>query len=153
MSKTAVGMFKDPGVADQVVGDLEADGFPGNGIRILGEPLDLEGSGATNISNIDFEVNLNRELRAIGATGPEAEAYVQGVRRGGVLVFANGSDEKVDAAVQIMNRHGSLEVEELSGGESLPSSMSDENVTPILDTSVQTGRITQAGGGARAFVW
>jgi hypothetical protein len=105
MSKTAVGLFENPGVADQVVHDLEASGFPRNDFRILSESLDMKGSGAMGIPNIDFEVSLDRDLRKIGASGTEAEAYVNGVRRGGVLVFASGSDERIDAAAEIMNRH------------------------------------------------
>lgn len=153
MSKTAVGLFGNPALANQVVTALGASAFPSNDIRILGEPLDMAGSGVLGIPNIDFEVSLNRELRTIGATGPEAEAYVQGVRRGGVLVFATGSNEKVDIAANIMNRHGSLELEKLSGKESLPGDMVEENVTPIHDDSMQTGRVRQAGAGARVFVW
>ena len=153
MSKTAVGLFENSGLANQVARDLEASGFPRIDIRILGESLDMAGSGVMSIPNIDFEVSLNRDLRTIGATEPEAEAYVQGVRRGGVLVFASGSDEKIDTAAEIMNRHSPVEVEELTGGEPDLSSTTGENVTPTQTRSVQTGRVRQSGGGARVFVW
>jgi hypothetical protein len=136
-----------------VVRDLEASGFPRNDVRILSESLDMPGSGVMGIPNIDFEVSLNRDLRKIGASGPEAEAYVKGVRRGGVLVFASGSNERIEAAAEIMNRHSPVEVEELTGGElDLPSS-TGENATPTHARSVQTGRVRQSGGGARVFSW
>jgi len=153
MSKTAVGLFENSGVADQVVHDLEASGFPRNEIRVLGEPLDMAGSGVMSIPNIDFEVSLNRDLRKIGATDREANAYVQGVRRGGVLVFAGGPDEKIEAAAKIMNRHSPAEVEELTGGElDLPSTTGEKG--PRVDgSSVLTGQTRQAGGGARMFAW
>jgi hypothetical protein len=153
LSKTAVGLFENPDLADQVVRDLEASGFPQNDVRILRESLDMKGSGVMGIPNIDFEVSLNRELRTIGASGPEAEAYVKGVRRGGVLVFASGTDERIEAAAAIMNRHSPVEVEELTGGEPDLSSTTGENVTPTQTRSVQTGRVRQSGGGARVFVW
>jgi hypothetical protein len=105
------------------------------------------------IPNIDFEVSLNRELRTIGASGPEAEAYVKGVRRGGVLVFASGSNERIDAAAEIMNRHSPIDVEELTGGELDLPSTTGENATPTHARSVQTGRVRQSGGGARVFAW
>ena len=66
---------------------------------------------------LDFEVDLVRELTRIGATKAESQAYVEGLRRGGALVFATGSDEKVEAAADIMNRHGAVEVDETSGPE------------------------------------
>jgi hypothetical protein len=153
MSKTAVGLFENPGLADQVVHDLEAGGFPRNEIRILAESLDMAGSGVTSTPNIDFEVSLNRDLRKIGATDKEANAYVQGVQHGGVLVFASGPDEKIDAAAEIMNRHSPVEVEELTGGELNLPSTTGRNVNATQDSSVQTGKTRQAGGGARMFSW
>ena len=130
-----------------------ASGFPRNDVRILGESLDMAGSGVMGIPNIDFEVSLNRDLRGIGASGPEAEAYLKGVRRGGVLVFASGSDERIDAAAEIMNRHRPIEVEELTGGKLNLPSTTGENVTPTHAGSVQTGRVRQSGSGARVFAW
>ena len=153
MSKTAVGLFENPGVADQVVHDLDARAFPRNEIHILGEPREMSGDGVTSIPRTDFEVGLDRELKTIGASEREANAYVQGVRRGGVLVFATGSNEQVDSAAEIMNRHGAVEVEELNGREPNTGSMIDENMPAIHDISPQTGRIRQSGGGARMFVW
>jgi hypothetical protein len=136
-----------------VVRDLEASGFPRNDVRILSESLDMPGSGVMGIPNIDFEVSLNRDLRKIGASGPEAEAYVKGVRRGGVLVFASGSNERIDAAAGIMNRHSPIDVEELIGGELDLPSTTGENATSTHARSVQTGRVRQSGGGARVFAW
>jgi len=113
----------------------------------------MSGDGVTSIPRTDFEVGLDRELKTIGASEREANAYVQGVRRGGVLVFATGSNEQVDSAAEIMNRHGAVEVEELIGREPNTGSMIDENMPAIHDISPQTGRIRQSGGGARMFVW
>jgi len=45
MSRTAVGLFENPSVADQVVHDLEASAFPRGEIRILGEPRDMGDTG------------------------------------------------------------------------------------------------------------
>jgi hypothetical protein len=153
MAKTAVGLFEHPGVAQQVVHDLDASAFPRNEIRILGEPREMSGDGISSTPRTDFEVGLNRELTAIGANEREANAYVQGVRRGGVLVFATGSNEAVANAADIMNRYDALELEELIGRRPQIGSTAGENMTPILDSSPQTGRISQPGGGARMFVW
>ena len=153
MSKTAVGLFENPGVADQVVHDLDASAFPRNEIRILGEPRDMGDSGIMRTPHTDFEVGLDRELRAIGASPREANAYAQRVRRGGVLVFATGTDAAVDSAAEIMNRHGALKVEELIGDEPNIGSMVAGNLAPADDGPTQTGRIRQEGGGARMFVW
>ena len=153
MSKTAVGLFEHSGVAEEVVHDLETSAFPREEIRILGEPRDMSVEGAMSTPRLDFEVNLNRELQAIGADANEAGAYVKGVQSGGVLVFATGSNEEVDNAAAIMNRHGAIDVEKLAGGEPDLGGMSGENMTSLHDNSAPTGRINQPGGGARMFVW
>ena len=152
MSKTAVGLFEHSGVAHEVVHDLETSAFPRGEIRILGEPRDMSVDGAMSTPRIDFEVSLNRELQAIGANGHEAVAYVKGVRLGGVLVFATGSNEEVDNAAEVMNRHGAIDVEKLVGSEPNVGSMASD-LTAVHDSSPQTGRISQPGGGARMFVW
>jgi hypothetical protein len=160
MSKTAVGLFENQGVADLVAHDLGAGDFPRTKIRILREPLDMAVTGVMSIPHTDFEVGLDRELKAIGASEGEANAYVQQVRLGGVLVFATGSSEEVDHAAGIMNRHCAIKVEELTGrepssgtaaGGNLPLSR-DANTPPLHDTT-QTGRIRQSGDGVRMFVW
>ena len=153
MSKTAVGLFEHSDLAHQVVHDLETGAFPQGEIRILGESRDMSVDGVMSTPRTDFEVSLNRELQAIGANGQEAIAYVKGVRRGGVLVFATGSIEQVDNAAEIMNRHGAIDVEKLVGSEPDVASMAGENMTPVHESSNQTGRISQPGGGARMFVW
>lgn len=55
-----------------------------------------------SIPRLDFEVALIRELTRIGTTNAEAQDYVEGMRCGGALVFATGSDERVEAAIDII---------------------------------------------------
>ena len=101
MSRTAVGLFENPMVAEQVVHDLEVSGFPRNNVRVLKEPMDMPVTGVMSTPRTDFQVELNRDLRKIGANEQEAKAYVEEVRRGGVLVFASGPDEKIEAAADV----------------------------------------------------
>lgn len=149
MARAAVGLFENSQSVDGIINDLEASGFPRNDIRILSEPQDMAGSGMMSTAHTDFEVDLIRELRTVGAAEADAEAYVKGVRGGGVIIFASGSDEKVDAAAEIMNRHSAVELEELA--ESKPHLYS--STTLGRNSSGQTGRNRSSGGGARLFVW
>ncbi|HXM40748.1 MAG TPA: hypothetical protein VN924_05820 [Bryobacteraceae bacterium] len=160
MSKTAVGLFENPGVADQVVHDLDTNSFPRKEIRVIREPLGMAVTEVTSIPHTDFEVGLDRDLKAIGASQEEAGVYVREVRRGGVLVFATGTGPEVDDAAEIMSRHGAMKVEELIGreptanrttGESLPLSRGAD--APAVRDATQTGRIRQSGDGVRMFVW
>lgn len=153
MPKTAVGLFENPALVDDVVREIEILGFPRREVRTLEEPTSFEVTGVMSFPRLDFEVDLIRELTRIGATKAEAQDYAKGLRRGGALVFATGSNEEVDNAAELMNRHGAIEVEELIGREPNTGSMSGENAPSAPERSSQTGRIRQAGGGARFFVW
>lgn len=152
MPMTAVGLFKDRSVVDEVVREIESIGFPRYQVRTLGEPLDLSVTGVMSIPRTDFEVDLSRELTRMGATKTAAEAYIEGLQRGGVLVFATGSQEKVDRAAEIMNRHGAVGTEEDRAPEPYLHGVVRETVPPIHDR-FQTGRIRQSDGGACFFVW
>ena len=153
MSRTAIGLFENPGSVDEVVRDLEASGFPRNDVRVLGEPREMAGSGVMSTPHTDFEMGLIRDLTGFGVVEADAESYMQGVRRGGVMVFATSSSEKADAATEIMNRHGAVEIEEISASRpNLPNADAGE-VTPVHNISTQTGRSRSPGSGARLFVW
>lgn len=153
MPKTAVGLFKDRSVVDEVVHEIESIGFPRNEIRTVGEPLDLGTASMMGTPRIDFEVELFRELTKMGAAKPAVECYVEGLRRGGVLVFATGTDEKADQAADIMNRHGAVGTEENRALEPHLHSALSENVTPAQRSPIQAGRVRQSGSDACYFVW
>lgn len=117
MPRTAVGLYANSELADQVARDLEAGGIPRADVRVLSEPPYMAITGSISSPRHHFQVSLYRDLETIGATGAEATTYVEGVQEGGVLVFASGRDEWIDAAAAIMNRGGPAHVEELTGGD------------------------------------
>jgi hypothetical protein len=153
MTKTAVGLFENPGSADEVVRDLEASGVLRKNVRVLGEPREMAGSGLMSTAHTDFEVALIRDLTAFGVIEANAEAYVQGVRRGGKMVFATALGENANAATRIMNRHGAIEIEEISASQpNLPVTDCDEGAA-IKNSSAHGARSGSSGSGARLFVW
>ncbi len=152
MRKTAVGLFENRAVVDNVVHEIESIGFPRHEIRTIGEPLDLGVTGVMSIPRIDFEVDLSRELAKMGASKPAVQAYVEGLRHGGVLVFATGTDEKVDRAAEIMNRQGAVGTQEERAQEPHLHSAALESARPIVNGAVQTGRLRQSDG-ASFFIW
>jgi len=154
MARTAVGLFENSGSADGVVRDLTAKGFLQNDIRVLAEPVEMPSSGLMSTPHTDFEVDLIRDLTAFGVVEGDAETYVQGVRRGGVMVFATGTGKNADQAAEIMNCHGALEIEKISATRPpLPNASENDEKIPVRDPSTQTGRVRSPGSGARLFVW
>ena len=153
MPKTAGGLFEKPGQVDGVVREIEALGFPRKEVQTLTEPANFEVTGVMSFPRLDFEVDLSRELIRIGATKAESQVYVEGLRRGGALVFATGAGERVDAAADVMNRHGARDIEEIRGSEPQLPGVARETMPPIHNSPVLAGRIRQAGEGAAFFVW
>ena len=128
-------------------------GFPRKEVRTLKEAATFEVTGVMSFPRVEFEDDLIRELNRIGATNAEAEAYVEGLRRGGALVFATGTDEKVQAAADIMNHHGASQIEKTSGAEPDLPYAAQESMNPDRDSPVLAGRIRQPPEGASLFVW
>ena len=153
MPKTAVALFENPDVVDRVVREIEALGIPRKEVRTMEEPKTFEITGVMSFPRLDFEVDLRRELSRIGASKAEADDYVEGLRQGGVLVFATASDDTVDAAAAVMNRYGAVDLEESSGPEPDLPHIAAEGVPPIHDAPVSAGRIRQTGEVATFFVW
>jgi hypothetical protein len=152
MARTVVGLFENQGFANQVASELRETRLPLGEIRVVADPLDLSVSSLLSTPHTDFMAALCRDLREIGATDEEAEAYVQGLQKGGTLVLATGTVEQVDAAATIMNQHNAADVEKLAGLEpALPATHLGSGTT--RRESILAGRIRQSGGGARIFVW
>jgi len=135
------------------VREIEALGFPRNEVRTLDEPAMFDVTGVMSFGRLEFEVDSLRELTRIGATEAEAEAYLDGLRHGGVLVFATGSDQMVDAAADIMRLRGAVEIEETSGPEPHLPTVVHESMIPIHEGSILAGRFSQPDSGACVFVW
>jgi len=122
-------------------------------VRVLAESREMTGDGIMSTPHTDFEVDLIRDLRSFGAAEADAEAYVRGVRRGGVMVFATGSTAMADNAAVIMNQHRAVEIEELSSSVAYLPGADSAVTAPDHDLSFQAGRVRASGSGARLFVW
>jgi len=153
MPKTAVGLFESVALVDDAVREIEAIGFPRQEVRTLREPANFPVTGVMSFPRLDFEADLSRELTRIGATHPEALVYREGLRRGGGLAFATGSDEQVEAAARIMNLFGAVEIEQLTGSEPHLPAAHPGNPPSLHDDAVLAGRVRRPGGGACLFVW
>lgn len=154
MPKTAIGLFEKGNPVEEVIREIEALGLPREEIRTLAEPATFEITNRMSFPRLDYEVDLRRELTRLGASQTEVEAYINGLRHGGALVLATGSgeDNKADAAADVMNRHGAIGTEEITGpGPRLPR-VAHEGVTPVGPNPVLAGRVRQSSG-ACVFVW
>jgi hypothetical protein len=154
MPKTVVGLFENAGLIDDVVSEIEALGFPRKEVRTQEEPKTFEVTGVMSFPRLDFEAGLTRALTRIGTTKAQAQAYIDGLRRGGALAFATGTDDKkLAAAADIMKRHGAVDTDLTIGAEPELAGVARANMTPIGDGRVQAGRISESGASGGFFVW
>ncbi len=105
MASTVVGLFEQRADAEAALSALEADGFDRSRIDMK-YPFTDDSDGAYD--------GLTRELEAEGVPTADARLYAEGVRAGDALEIAHTSDDKADAARDIMNRHGALDIHDAS---------------------------------------
>ncbi|MBV8051645.1 MAG: hypothetical protein JOZ80_10680 [Acidobacteriaceae bacterium] len=153
MPKTVVALFKNPVVVDDVVREIEKLGIPKQEIRTVEDPTRFPVNGVMSFARLEFEAELRHALNEIGATDSDLEDYIRGVRNGGVLVLASGPDQIVEAAAEIMNARGAVDLEQNTGPEPQLPEPDLEDGLPDRETSAQIGRIRGVGSGAHLFVW
>ena len=103
MQETAVGLFGNTGVADTVVDSLRAHGIPSRAIRVRTAPNGMAANG--------FGSEFRREMKAMGIADHEAEAYLDGLERGHVLIQVTGSRQQAAETLKIMNEFAALEID------------------------------------------
>lgn len=96
MAKTAVALYDTKNEAQQVVNELSSIGFSRSSIRMLN---DSDSGAATTLTNA-------------GLPHSDANAYVEGMRRGGHLVMITTEDDEIDRVVDIMDRYNSVNIQE-----------------------------------------
>ncbi|HXV43182.1 MAG TPA: hypothetical protein VEC96_08970 [Anaerolineae bacterium] len=127
------------GIGGLLVG-LGALAIPGIGPIVAAGPLvsALAGAGIGAVAG-----GLVGALTNLGVPETEAGYYAEGVRRGGALVTAQVPDEKVDGAMDILDRHHPVDLEERVGHWQQSGWTSfDPNAEPYTAESVNRDRST-----------
>jgi len=153
MADTAVGLFAHSDDADEVVNALGMLGFPADAIRVVAQPRGAAVNSSTSTPQIDFAAALGRDLSSMGASEDEREAFLAGIRNGNVLVFATGSATLASSAVELMNNHAAVEVEEFAGA--VPTATGSDMGAYVggHDISSKAGRVRARTEGAKVFSW
>jgi len=153
MTHTAIGLFPNSSEAEQAIIELKAAGIAANDLRVAAEPRYMPVTNPLSTPGMDFCTDLSLGLRAMGVPEAETQAFIQGVRDGEVLVFANGLMEQAETFAGIMNRHQAISVGEIAGMEPALAEVLHESAIPTDVDCAQAGRVRYTGGGARMFVW
>jgi hypothetical protein len=96
---------------------------------------------------------VGRDLKAIGASDWEAKAYLAGLERGNVILFATGTTAQTEAAMRIMNQYYALEVEEFVGATPgvIDATAGTASERPLTGRTEENER--SKSEGARVFSW
>jgi hypothetical protein len=134
------------GIAGFLVG-LGALAIPGVGPVIAAGPIvgALGGAGIGAVGG-----GLIGALVDWGVPDEHANYYAEGVRRGGTLVAVRAEDERVDRALQIMNRHNPVDIERhAQQWRQEKWNRFDPNAEPLTGDRMQYNRRTGMGGTVR----
>ncbi|WP_263359316.1 hypothetical protein [Acidicapsa ligni] len=142
MAETAVGLYGHASTADAVVGALRANGFPAQDIRVIAAPGNA--SGSVDASASDFGTTFAGNLRAFGVNEYESDAYLAGVNRGNVLVYATGSAKQVQEAVAIMDEYEPIEIEQLTTTAPVSTSRASSDPSSDLGTINPESRLPES---------
>jgi uncharacterized protein (TIGR02271 family) len=143
MAKTVIGLFDDRREAQHIVQALVDDGFRREDIRTL-------------TSQEEASVGA---LSAHGVPEAEAQAYADGVRRGGALVLVDAADDRADRAVAIMERPPAVDRETRTGTDAAREpgrsgtrgvETGDVNI-PVVEEELQVGTRQVQRGGVRLY--
>jgi hypothetical protein len=99
MSETVIGLFPESQQAQEVVPMLTNRGFMRSDVDVVGGPgSSMSGSGP----------DLIDKLSQLGvADAAQAESFVEGVGRGGMLIAARTPDQRrADQITELMREHG-----------------------------------------------
>lgn len=160
MEKTIVGLFDEYEDAQNVVRDLEDEGFARGSIQIMmnddqGDDDSLQSSSRTGEAS-DSGSGIAQFFRSLfgGDNDTASGSYHEAIKRGGVLVSVDAeTDEQIELATDIMDRYNVVDIEERAaywGGAD--GSYPESNGAPLA--SDEAGREWQSGGaksvGSRA---
>lgn len=115
MAKTVAGFMDTPMSAQDVVQDLVNSGFRREDISML--MIDkTTGAGGYSWKTADKSRggdarNAQTDLTGMGIPKEHAHYYLEGVRRGGVLITVSTDDHSADRAADIMHRKGAIDID------------------------------------------
>ncbi len=105
---TITALYDTRDYADKAAAMLKQSGVPADDVSVSPENAGDDAGMASSPNKTGFWASLER---LFGDTD-DHQAYAEGVRRGGILLTAHVLDERLDRAVEILEQHGSIDLDE-----------------------------------------
>jgi uncharacterized protein (TIGR02271 family) len=154
MSQTVIGLFRNMSEAQAAQGELLAQGYAANDVRVFSNEHGTSGyeSGSTSghTSSGTGGTGIMDSIKHFfgsmtGADESDHQYYAQGVSRGGVLVAVTTQDNnRADDAIDILDQCGATEIEDGTGATA------STGTSTSTRTAGTVGATTTVGGGTLA---
>ncbi len=114
MAQVMVALYDDYGVADRVRTELVAEGFPTSRVELTAAVETGQATAEPGDSFTERVANYFTHLFEAGDAQPGlAEFFTEGVRRGCAAITVHPrSEEEVQSATAILERHGPVNIDE-----------------------------------------
>jgi uncharacterized protein (TIGR02271 family) len=149
MENTVVGVYDSYAQAESAMNELLSAGFSRNDVRLSPDSDTGTGTGTTASDTSGGDThpgsgigNFFRSLFGMEEHREHGDVYSEAVRRGScVLTVDAASDEQRDRAVDILNRHDPVDIDERSSHwKSQGWTGYDENAPRLSDSEIQKDR-------------
>lgn len=135
MSRTVIGLYKDPDAARKAVDALVEAGGHEEDIEVLKSGGDTD-TVLSRLTEHGFDENAGRRI---------AEA----VRKGHTLVAAEVADDSIKAADEILHEHGAVRLQQVSSTSQRPRTHTETETVPIVEEHIEVGKRRETSGGVR----
>lgn len=174
---TVVGLIDSRSEAERVVHDLMSEGFPRERIHVVAgetEPEETESGFRGLLVKLGL---LETQRKDLGLPAEHVGYYSEGVRRGGYLVTVEADESRLDQAVDVLEGHGAVNIEERAtewqksgwsgpaaamsaqAGTSATSTTTTPHATgtaqetriPVVEEELKVGKRAVQRGGVRVY--
>lgn len=166
MGKTAVGLYETSTEAQQVLNELVQSGFNRSNIHIMLSDQSNrqlrewyeEQPATAGATATEWSGDTSSRLVGLGVPRDDARYYEEALHRGHALVSIATADERIDKAVDIMERHNILDIRERMQSWGLADGRAAQDRTlqtgeevklPVIEEDVRVGKRQVERGGVR----
>lgn len=112
MTQTITAMYDDQAQAQSAMSKLIAAGFPQSSVRLTAGASTTTTQAASSYDHTRDEGGFWASLKDAFMPEEDRYTYSEGLSRGGTLLTATVEDSRVDAAMDILEEHGSVDLDE-----------------------------------------
>ncbi len=115
--KLIVGLFESLSEAEATRSELASAGFDQDNISLVGSEKGSDTGSGSGLAEPSAAYageggGATGQLKQLGVPAHDAQLYAEGVRRDGVVVALRSPADKVERALEIMDDHGSIDIDD-----------------------------------------